>query len=369
MPSSSAERSTWRHRPQWASGSTLVVLLLAVTASGVLVGSVPGTADAWSRSAITAAQPGSRADPVPFGAEGTAGPWRFAVEEVVVGDGATVLVTDADPLNEPPREGFTYVAVRLRASNASGRPLALTGDDFALTTDSGFVRRFVGAIPPAPAIDGTVAPGETLVGWVVLGARADDANLILLYDSLALDGGWADRAFALAPGAAVADAAAPADMLNDAGISPADPAKLGEPLVTTQWRIEVLEVARGMVVYDLSDRRVQALGPAAADDPTDADGDGAVGWVALRLRVGNVQAGGAAAFLPPSAFMLAMADGTAVPNTLTLTPPSPDASGDYYPGASREGWVAFEIPAGYDLGTVRFLPYRTDTDPRYLTWE
>lgn len=325
--------------------------------------------EAAARATVTAVQAGSRADPVPFGEEGTAGPWRFAVEEVVVGDAATTLVVDADSRNEPPGEGFTYVAVRLRASNASELPLILSGDDFAITTDSGFVRRFVGAIPPAPAIDGTVAPGDTLVGWVVLGARVDEANAILLYDSLTLDGDWADRTFALAPGAAIADVAAPIAPPNDAGTSPANPVGLGETLVTAQWRLEVLEVARGREVYDLSDRRVQALGPAAADDPMDADGDGAIGWVAMRLRIGNVQAGGAAAFLPPSAFMLAMADGSAVPNTLTLTPPSPDASGAYFSGASREGWAAFEIPAGYDLGIVRFLPYRTDTDPRFLTWE
>ena len=130
-------------------------------------------------------------------------------------------------------------------------------------------------------------------------------------------------------------------------------------------------MVRGAPVYDLyppSDYRTTALGRRSAEDPNDADGDGGVGWLALRVRITNVRAGDEPAFLPPTAFMLADGEGNALPNALILTPPNPDASGTYYPGASREGWVVLELRAGSDATLVRFLPYREDPDPRYLTY-
>jgi len=61
-------------------------------------------------------------------------------------------------------------------------------------------------------------------------------------------------------------------------------------------------------------------------------------------------------------------EGDPIPDVPTLTPPYPDASGAYDPGASREGWVAFELPLEYATATVRFLPYRADDDPRFFTY-
>jgi hypothetical protein len=66
--------------------------------------------------------------------------------------------------------------------------------------------------------------------------------------------------------------------------------------------------------------------------------------------------------------MLADEEGNPVTDVLTLTPPSPDASGEYFPGAIREGWVVFEVPESYSGSTVRFLPNVTDDDPRYFSW-
>jgi hypothetical protein len=310
------------------------------------------------------AAPGDgRSEPVPLGEEAEAGPWRMAVLEVLTGGEATDLVAGASAANEPPRDGFTYVAVRLRATNAADRPFALHGDDFALTGASGLVRRSVGAQPPDPPLDGVVEPGEEREGWVVLGAPAEEADLLLVYDSLTIPGLWADRVFALEDGAAVADAGEDAAEPDEAGTDPARPVGAGEAFTTAEWRVELVEVVRCGAVFDLVDFRTGALGAG--------DASNASPWVALRVRVTNARADGAAAYLPAGAFMLAGPDGNAVPDVLTLTPPDPDATGAYYPTAGREGWVAFEIPEDYkDTGValVRFLPYRTDSDPRYLTY-
>jgi hypothetical protein len=87
--------------------------------------------------------------------------------------------------------------------------------------------------------------------------------------------------------------------------------------------------------------------------------------------VTNVGTGGEASFFPPNAFSLADSTGAPLLDFVTLTPPIPDASGDYYPGASREGWVAFELPS-YDPYLIVFAPFDatvTTPDPRYITFE
>ena len=338
----------------WGRVSVPPFLVLALVLAG------GGWANAQSAPSAT------RAEPVPLGEERAAGPLRLAVLEVVTGPVATELVTAAAAGNSPPRDGITYVAIKVRATNAGERPVALDGNDFALTGASGQVRRFIGAVPPAPALDGTVAPGETREGWLVLAVPVKETSLLLIYDSLALQGRWADLVLALEAGATVADAAAPLAEADAVGADPAAPAGLGDRFTTEQWQIELLEIATCLEVFNLSDFRVRAL--------TEEDAVDEAPWLALRLRVTNVRAGGDAAFLPPTAFMLADAEGNAVSNVITLTAPYPDAVGYYYPGAAREGWIALEIPDTYmatGLSLIRFLPFRLqdDGDVRYLTYE
>ncbi|HEY7032961.1 MAG TPA: SH3 domain-containing protein [Thermomicrobiales bacterium] len=344
----------------------LAVLLVAALGLGVAglshATAAPG-AD-WSRLIVGAAPGDSRVEPVPLNQEGQAGPWKLTVLEVVTGDQATQQVTAASQFNQSPADGFTYVAVRLRAINTGDQPLDIDGNDFAVTGSSGLVRRFVAAVPPDPALDGVVAPGDTKEGWIVGGAASDEKDLLLLYDSVTLTGNWADRVFALQDGATVADVAARSVKLNKTGRKPDAPAGLNDVMATRDWAIEVLQVATGQDVYDLypsSDYRTTAL----ADSQNGAD---IPYWVAFKVKVTNNRTGGAPAYLPPTAFMLADPDGKPVSDVLTLTPPDPDAAGAYYPGASREGWVAFEQPTDYPGALIRFLPYQTDADPRYFTW-
>lgn len=304
--------------------------------------------------------------PTPLGEETDAGPLRLRVLDVVTGPEATERVVAASPTNGAPREGIGYVLVNLEVGNDGERAVPLDNDDFALAGASGLVRRFVGAQPPEPAIDGVLDPGATREGWVVLSAPDDETDLVLLFDSLALPGAWADRTLALEVGAAL-PAAPPLAKPNDAGTDPSAPAGPGTTVVTADWEIELLEAAEGEAVFDLVDYRTGALG---VGDAVGEDADGTV-WVALRLRVTNVGDGaGEPAYLPANAFALADEAGEPILDALVLTPPRPDAAGAYLPGAAREGWVAFDVVPGAAY-TLRFLPYSTlaaDPDPRYFAF-
>ena len=74
---------------------------------------------------------------------------------------------------------------------------------------------------------------------------------------------------------------------------------------------------------------------------------------------------------PANAFVLVDEAGTPLLDIATLTPPYPDAAGDYYPGALRDGWVMFDVPWEYTAAEVRFLPNAHTApalDPRFFSF-
>jgi hypothetical protein len=314
---------------------------------------------------VAAAQGDSRADPAALNTDVTAGPWTLTVLQVVLGDEAANQVAGASEFNPAAAEGEQFALVQIRATNNGTAAQEIGAGDFGFSGSSGLVRRFADITAPDPALDGVVEPGETKEGWVAGTVGSDETDLILLFDSVTLTGNWADRTFALQDGAKIVDLSERTVPLNTTGREPDAPAGLNDAMSTRDWTIEVLEVAIGQEVYDLfpaSDYRTTAL--------ADSQGGGDIPyWVAFKVKATNNRSGGAPAFLPPTAFQLANPDGTPVPDFLTLSAPAPDLSGTYYPGASKEGWVAFEQPTDYPGALVRFLPFSTDTDARYFTWD
>jgi hypothetical protein len=303
------------------------------------------------------------ANPVAFGEPIEAGPLRVNVREILTGQAATDAVLAASPLNAAPRDGVGFVLARLSVENGGTVPLGVSNDDFALVGADGAVRRFLGADPPAPALEADLAPGDAVEGWIALSARADEGAPLLLVDPLALSGSWASRYAALVPGAVVV-AEAPASEPDAAGTDPAAPVAVGGAATTVAWRVELLQVVRGAAVFDLVDYRTGAL---KVDDATGAS-DGSE-WVALQVRATNLDPGPARATFPANAFQLADVAGAPILDMATLTPPRPDIAGDYEPGASREGWVCFDVPVEFEPVLVRFQPYphtNPDQDPRFF---
>ena len=304
---------------------------------------------------------------VPYGQVGTAGPWQMQITSVQSGDEAAAAIAAASPANASPAEGDGMVLVQLSATNTSDVAHRLDAADFALS-GFGWTRRAGGLVAPDPALTGPVEPGATLAGSVALTGPDDGSALVLLYDSITLGGNWADAAFALVDGATVAEAAG-TGAATDAGTDIDAPVAIKSPVATDDWQVTVAEVVVGDPVYDLypaSDYRTTALGRSQAGDLGDADGDGAAGWVAVRVSVTYTGDRATGAYLSADAFTLAQSDGGPLPNGLFLTAPDPEAEGWYVPGQAREGWVVFEIQVEWDTDAMRFQAHRTDADVRYL---
>ena len=265
-----------RSRPFSHTGVLLLCLLLV---AGIGIG-LTSTAGAQSVP--------SRATPSPSDQPVTAGPWTFTISEILTGDDAAAKVAAASGDNRAPADGLQYVAVHLSATNNSGQAYELSEDDFGVTGDDNLVRRYDGVtIPPDPALDGTVAPGASLDGWIVAEAGAGESNLMLIYDSTSLDGTWADAMIALTPGATIADRDGRGEKTNAIGREVGAPAKMNERVVTREWAFTVEDVLEGQDVYNLfppEDYRTTALG--------DTDTAGLPYWVAIKVTITNNRGGG-----------------------------------------------------------------------------
>ena len=333
----------------------LVAITLTICLLSVSFVALPGVARQGS-DAVT-----------PFGATAQAGPWDLAVDEVQVGDAAVTAISAAAPGNREPLAGETFALVQVTATNVSDAPHVLETGDFLLL-GAGWAGPRGDLVAPDPALVGTVAPGESLTGYVALAGSDASPPTILIYDSLSLHGDWADGAIALVDGATFPSMTTPGNG-SDAGNAVDGAVAMGDPVATADWTVTVDEVVVGDPVYDLypaSDYRTTALGRNQAGDLSDTDGDGAAGWVAIRVGVTYTGSDGNGAFLAGDAFTLAQLDGTSVPNGLVLTAPEPAAEGWYVPGQEREGWVVFEIQTAWDSDAMRFQAHRLDHEPRYL---
>jgi hypothetical protein len=336
-----------------------IIALLTITMAGMPALAAPGH-DPAALVALAAGQ--SRAEPAPADQPVVAGPWSFAINEVLTGDDASVAVANASGFNAAPASGMQYIAVRLTATNNGSQAFAIAGEDFAVTGDSLLVHRFADVTPPEPALSGVVDPGASLEGWIVMPAVAGEENLLLIYDSITLTGNWADAVIALTSGASIPDQSEPVSGPNEAGSEIGAPAAIGERVVTEDWEVTVSQVIEGQDVYNLfpvEDYRTTALG--------DTDQAGLPYWVGLEVTVTNNRTGGEPAFLPATAFLPIDTQGNPIVDALLLTPPEPDIIGGYYPGGTRTGWVLIAMPVGTALDLVRFLPYETDGDARFIT--
>ena len=295
-----------------------------------------------------------------FGTELAAGPWKLTLSQLVRGADAASQLAAVSDQNTPPADGFDYLLFQVNATNAGQEPTWIDYDDFAVMGASGLVHRSLQQMPPDPMLQAAVEPGASTSGWVVGEIESDDQSPVVLFDPRILSGLWADQVVATAAGASFPSTGVQPQDVNDTGSSPTAPATANQPMVTADWVLELQQAVFGQDVYDRTDFRTQAVG--------DSDPSFIPLWAAIEVKVTNNRGGSAVSHFPATAFSLAYADGSPVLDVSRLTPPLPDVSGDYLPGATFTGWAAFERPADFSGTLVRFQPFRTDADARYLTW-
>lgn len=295
----------------------------------------------------------------PIGEPASLGPWTITVSEVIAGEEAWSFLLETNGENPVPPDGLAYVCVRVAAQNTSDQARAVEMVDFAATGSDGVLRRTQAVVVPEPMLQAVVEPGASTEGWLAI--TVDDPSVATLwFDSPMLGGAWADGVFALgessvAPIFETLDASSSDSKI---GSDPSTPAAIGETVRVGGWHVTIDEVITGLAVFEIADFRYQALG---TDD----------GWVqsaiGLRATVRNLNP--FPAFFSTIAFELADFAGEPWDHTLMMTPPEPDVSQEYLPGATGQGWAVFGRQPYAEANLIRIQPVRAGGAARYVIFD
>jgi hypothetical protein len=304
----------------------------------------------------------STANPVAIGEPVMAGPLELTVHEAVSGGEGTEMVMDAWEWNLAPADGYGYVAAQISITNGGDRAIIVDNDDFGFVTSSRRIWARQGLVAPEPALRATLEPGDSAEGWVAGQIEDGDDSILLVFSNRDL-GPWSERFVALSPGASLSSRAADPVSANAVGRQVDTPAKPGESVVTADWSLTITDVrfAEDVVaLFPEEDYRTTAL---ASADPSVIPS-----WIAFQLDVRHGGAVSTPLHWPVDAIGLAYADGSAVEDVRILSAPLPELSGWYLPGGRGEGWYLIELPYQSTGNVLRFQPFRSDADTRYLTW-
>jgi hypothetical protein len=295
---------------------------------------------------------------IPPGQAIDAGFWRLTVLEAQIGDAAAATITAANGGNPDAPQGLVYALARVSAENTSDQPQVINLSDFAGTGTDGILRRPPTLIVPEPALQARVDPASSAEGWIPLTVN-DAGNVLLWFSSPFLGGDWADAVLALTDGAAIPSFDAPGDDPGR-GESPDAPAAFSETVRTGNWDISVSEHISGQAVYNIAEFALQALAGGNASDPEVET------WHAVKVRATNVS--DRPAFFSFTALHVADANGEAWDHILALTPPLPDVAREVLPGATREGWAAFQKAPWASLDLLRVQPSIVADEPRFISF-
>lgn len=114
--------------------------------------------------------------------------WEFSLLEVKRGVDALDFVFEANPYNNPPREGMEYIAVRMRIrSIATGDPDQVADASAAMLLSMQGHRNISGypqpmAIGPFPYLDSYLYPGGVIEGWTILQAPHGEKNILVVFE-------------------------------------------------------------------------------------------------------------------------------------------------------------------------------------------
>lgn len=285
------------------------------------------------------------------------GLWVITVVEVVSGEEAASLMLQANAENPPAPDGQAYVCARISVQNSSGRPQTIQMADFAATGSDGILRRTQAVVVPEPMLQAVVEPEAATEGWVAITVN-DPAVATLWFDAPMLGGSWSDGVFALASGAQ-----APVFEELDAndtetGSEPSAPAAIGETIRVDGWEITIDEVIFGQAIFDIADFRYRALGSTQ---------EWVQNGIGIHAIVRNLNP--FPAFFSDIAFEIADFSGEPWDHTLTMTPPEPDVSQEYLPGATGEGWASFGGWTWTEPELIKVQPFKTGGSARYVIFE
>jgi hypothetical protein len=127
--------------------------------------------------------------------------WELSIIDVIRGDGAWKMAQEANQFNEPPQDGFEYVAVKIhvRHIGTEDKPATMDGTFFKSTGSAGVLYDAPTVVDPSPQLDISLYPGGEYEGWIVVQASVGETNMALVFEPLFDIGGNNKRFISLEP--------------------------------------------------------------------------------------------------------------------------------------------------------------------------
>ena len=135
---------------------------------------------------ITATDKGVRRDtPASRGITIMTDNWEIALLEIVRGDEAANLITQANQFNEPAKTGTEYIAIKIHARyigiRESDTAKEIDSSSFKITGEQNVVYEKPSIVAPQPVIQAYLFPGGGTEGWVVLSVAKDERKLVVIF--------------------------------------------------------------------------------------------------------------------------------------------------------------------------------------------
>ena len=314
--------------------------------------------------AIPASELGKdRKSPVPYNEKLVTEDWETSILEVVRGDAAWNLVLDANQFNEPPSEGYEYIAVKfyVRHIGTEDKSNSIDGYFYNLTGSANILHDLPSIVDPDPALDISLYPGGEFEGWVVFQSIIGETNLMFAFEETWNFDDNKVRYLALDEGASIE---VPADLNSidptGTGKERNAPASMSEKVITENWEISVVEVIRGAEAWNM------ALAANQFNSPPE---DG-FEYVAVKVYVHNIDTEDVARTISESDFKATGSNGV-LHDLPTIVDPDPALDIRLFPDGEYEGWTILQVAVGETEISLVYEPLFEfgDKNKRFISLE
>ncbi len=110
--------------------------------------------------------------------------WEMSVVEVIRGPEAWNMVLAANQFNDPPADGFEYVAIKVYVHNIGTKDEATDINKYSFNTtgSAGILHDVPSVVEPEPALSVSLYPGGEFEGWIIMLAAVNETDLILIFE-------------------------------------------------------------------------------------------------------------------------------------------------------------------------------------------
>lgn len=127
-----------------------------------------------------------RGNPALMSEKVTTDNWEISILEVIRGAEAWNMALAANQYNDPPEDGFEYLAVKVYVHNIDTDDVArnISDFDFNTTGSNGVLHEVPSVVDPDPAFDVTLYPDGEYEGWMILQVGVGETEIKLVLDPL-----------------------------------------------------------------------------------------------------------------------------------------------------------------------------------------